>query len=406
MPTLFQINVTANWGSTGKIAEGIGQIAISLGWRSIIAYGRGNPKSESELIRIGNDWDMRLHALSSRIFDNQGLMSEKATRKLVERIKVIRPDIIHLHNIHGYYLNYKILFEYLATAGIPVVWTLHDCWCFTGHCAYFDFVKCTKWQNLCNHCPQKHAYPESFVIDRSQKNYYQKLISFTQIPILYLVPVSEWLQKLLRESFIQKYKSKVIHNGIDTDNFNVALRQSFYTKQYKDKKIILGVANIWEKRKGLDDFIELSKKLSDEYVIIVVGVSSQQIKELPTSIIGISRTENQNELSELYSISLVFFNPTYEDNFPTTNIESLACGTPVITYRTGGSPEAISKDTGFVVEQGDLEGVIDAINEINAKGKDYYRTKCRERAMKYFRKEDRYNDYINLYKDILNNRVK
>ena len=150
----------------------------------------------------------------------------------------------------------------------------------------------------------------------------------------------------------------------------------------------------------------MSKKLSDEYVIIVVGVSSQQIKELPTSIIGISRTENQNELSELYSISLVFFNPTYEDNFPTTNIESLACGTPVITYRTGGSPEAISKDTGFVVEQGDLEGVIDAINEINAKGKDYYRTKCRERAMKYFRKEDRYNDYINLYKDILNNRVK
>lgn len=405
MPTLFQINVTANWGSTGKIAEGIGQIAISHGWRSLIAYGRGNPKSESELIRIGNDWDMRLHALSSRIFDNQGLMSKRATKKLVEQIKAIHPDIIHLHNIHGYYLNYKILFEYLATAGIPIVWTLHDCWSFTGHCAYFDYVKCLKWQNMCNHCPQKHAYPESLGIDRSQKNYSQKLISFTQISNLYLVPVSEWLQKLLQESFLHRYRSIVIHNGIDTDNFNVRLLNS-YTKQYNDKKIILGVASVWEKRKGLNDFIALRKKLPDEYLMIVVGVNAQQIEKLPSSIIAISRTENQRELAELYSSAFAFFNPTYEDNFPTTNIESLACGTPVITYRTGGSPEAISEDTGFVVEQGDLEGVIDAINEIKAKGKDYYQTKCRERAVKYFRKEDRYNDYIKLYEDILNDKIK
>ena len=397
---LFQINVTANWGSTGKIAEGIGQIAISKGWRSIIAYGRGTPTSTSELIRIGNDCDMHIHALSSRIFDNQGLMSKRVTKKLVEQIKAIHPDIIHLHNIHGYYLNYKILFEYLAKADIPIVWTLHDCWSFTGHCAYFDYVKCRKWENMCCHCPQKHTYPESFGIDRSQKNYYQKLISFTQIPNLYLIPVSEWLQKLIQESFLREYKSIVIHNGIDTDNFNYVLQNS-YIEQYKGKKIILGVASVWEKRKGLDDFIALCEKLSDEYLIIVVGVAAQQIKKHPSSLIAISRTEDQRGLAALYSSAFVFFNPTYEDNFPTTNIESLACGTPVITYRTGGSPEAISEDTGFVIEQGDLDGVVNAINEIKAKGKDFYRTKCRERAVKYFRKEDRYNDYIKLYENIL-----
>lgn len=400
MKTLFQINVTANWGSTGKIAEGIGQIAISHGWRSLIAYGRGNPKSESELIRIGNDWDMRLHALSSRIFDNQGLMSKRATKKLDEQIKAIHPDIIHLHNIHGYYLNYKILFEYLATAGIPIVWTLHDCWSFTGHCAHFVTVDCNKWMLQCDNCALKKDYPQSLVLDRSKQNYIDKKNAFNSVQNLTFVPVSNWIDSYLKQSFLKNYHSIVIHNGIDTD--------VFYPKDDIDsnKFTVLGVANVWNQSKGLNDFIELAKKIDKDIQLILVGVSARQKESLPDNIIAIERTSNADELAKLYSSANVYVNLTYADTFPTTNIEALACGTPVITYRTGGSPEAISEDTGFVVEQGDLEGVIDAINEIKAKGKNYYQTKCRERAVKYFRKEDRYNDYIKLYEDILNDKIK
>lgn len=219
MPTLFQINVVANWGSTGRIAEEIGQMAIKCGWKSYIAYGRGKPKSQSKLIRIGNEVDMYRHALISRLLDNHGLNSNKATRKLIDRIRDIKPDIVHLHNIHGYFLNYALLFDFLKDAGIPIVWTLHDCWSFTGHCAHFTFAKCDKWINGCYSCPQINTYPTSFFRDRSKQNYEDKRKSFTSVPNLTLVPVSDWLAGLLKKSFLKEYTIHRIYNGVDLNKF-------------------------------------------------------------------------------------------------------------------------------------------------------------------------------------------
>lgn len=394
---LLQINVTANWGSTGKIAEDIGKIAIGEGWESWIAYGRGNPKSESNLIRIGNDFDMRLHGLQSRLFDNHGLASKTVTRKFISQIKEISPDVIHLHNIHGYYLNYPILFDYLKSWGGPVVWTLHDCWPFTGHCAYYDYAKCDKWKTGCNRCPQQKNYPASLWRDRSKTNYVDKKESFLGCPNLTLVPVSDWLKVELSKSFLSEYNAVTIHNGIDVDVFNPIQYTSFDT----DKKVVLGVASVWDKRKGLDEFIKLRRILSDDYEIILIGLSESQIASLPEGIKGIRRTESVEQLVSLYNRANVFVNPTLEDNFPTTNIEALACGTPVITYRTGGSPEAIDSETGMVVDCQDIEGLAQGIKAICDSLSLAISEKCRNRAVSLYDKNIVFKKYLKLYKDLI-----
>ena len=399
---VLQINSVGNLGSTGRIAEEIGQSAMSEGWESYIAYGRNKRPSRSKTIRIGNNYDIKLHGVQTRLFDRHGLASKTATNKLIQKIKEIKPNIIHLHNIHGYYLNYEILFRYLAVANIPVVWTLHDCWPITGHCSYFSFVGCEKWKTECYSCPQKKEYPASWLIDRSRKNYIHKKSMFMKLPNLALIPVSNWLSEIVKESFLQKYPTKVIHNGIDIKVFKPAIDMNFRLKHnLKDKFIILGVANIWESRKGLKDFIELSKLMNNQFQILLVGLNSKQIDQLPDNIIGIERTESVEELVELYTNSDVFVNPTYEDNFPTTNLESLACGTPVITYKTGGSPEAIDESTGIVVEQGDINMLVKAINQIKENGKQYYSDACVSRAHRLYKKEDRYKEYIDLYESLL-----
>lgn len=397
MPTLLQINVTANWGSTGKIAEDIGKIAISQGWKSYIAYGRETqPVSDSTLIPIGNKWDMYCHGVQSRILDNHGLASKKATRELIGKIKEIKPDIIHLHNIHGYFINYEILFEYLATKDTPVVWTLHDCWPFTGHCAYFDMVNCDKWQNGCIDCRHKGTYPVSLVKSNSKNNYIRKKKSFLSLKKLILVPVSNWLSELLEKSFMADIDKKTIHNGIDITKFKPT-----QTTSTSKNKTIIGIASVWEKRKGLDDFIELRKLLPMEYDIKLIGLNKEQISSLPLGITGISRTNSFDELVENYSTANVYVNPTHEDNFPTTNIEALACGTPVITYRTGGSPETITPETGIVVEKGNHRQLADAIETVCNKGKAHYSAACRERAVTHYNKNDRFNEYIELYNTLL-----
>ena len=403
MKRLLQINTVINSGSTGRIAEEIGQAATVAGWKSYIAYGRNERQSKSELIKIGNDWDIRFHGLQTRLFDKHCIASKAATRELVQQIEKIGPNIIHLHNLHGYYLNIEILFQYLKEANIPVVWTLHDCWPITGHCSHFTFVGCEKWKTKCSSCPQKTNYPASWLIDRSKKNFNLKKQLFTSLPKLTLVPVSNWLSNILKESFLKDLSIQVIHNGINTDIFKPTTERSIRTKyNLENKTIMLGVASVWSQRKGLNDFIELSGKLNSTFQIILVGLSKKQKKELPDNIIGIERTESIEELAEMYSTSDVFINPTYEDNFPTTNIEALGCGTPVITYRTGGSPEAIDEYTGLIVEQGNINKLIDAINQIKEKGNYFYTSACRQRALDKYRKEDRYQEYIELYKLLLN----
>lgn len=399
---IFQINSVINTGSTGRIAEEIGQKAIAAGWQSYIAYGREtNRPSQSHKIRIGNDWDIRLHGLQTRLLDNHslGLSSKGATKKLIRQIEKIKPDIIHLHNLHGYYLNIEVLFNYLATKDIPIVWTLHDCWSFTGHCAHFESVGCYKWKAHCYKCPLTRSYPASFLLDRSKSNFTDKKRLFNSAKNLTIIPVSNWLHNHLKESFLSEHTIKTIYNGVDLNIFRPDERRTDIKQNYNlnNKFVLLGVSSIWNKSKGLDDFIELSTMIDSDTIIILVGLQKEQIENLPNNIIGIEKTDSQKELAELYATSDLFVNPTYGDTFPTTNLEALACGTPVVTYKTGGSPEAITNETGFIVEKGNLKGVLKAIDVVRQKGKKHYPPLCRQRAEEYFNKDDRYQEYLELY---------
>jgi glycosyltransferase involved in cell wall biosynthesis len=403
MPTIFQICVEGNTGSTGRIAEEIGILAIEKGWNSYIAYGRFPRKSKSNLIRIGTDFEVYLHGIETRIFDRHCLGSKTATHNLVKQIEEIKPDIIHLHHLHGYYINIEILFNFLAGASIPVVWTFHDCWSVTGHCAYFDFAGCEKWKTECNNCPEKREYPASFFIDRSRKNYHLKKALFTSVKKMVVVPVSDWLKGIVLESFMKNIPVQTIHNGIDISVFkpqdnNQATREKL---GINGRFMLLGVANPWNRRKGLNDFIQLSTFLKDEDVIVLVGLNNNQLKQLPGNIIGFAKTENRQELIDLYSAADLFVNPTWEDNFPTTNIESLACGTPLVTYRTGGSIEAVSPETGFVTEKGDINGLINVIRQVKEKSKQSFSTACRKRAIELFNKDERFKEYLKLYETLI-----
>ena len=403
MTKLLQINITANWGSHGKIAEGIGKLAISKGWDSYIAYGRWSNPSTSVLYHIGSMIDERIHGVFSRIFDNHGLMSKHATKNLIKFIEEIDPDIIHLHNIHGYYLNYPMLMNYLARSNKIVVWTLHDCWPYTGHCAHYMYVKCNKWQKHCHNCIQKNAYPCSLLYDHSSRNYSLKKKYFLLIPKLTIVPVSKWLENELQKSFLSSIPCHQIYNGINLDvfkpSFNINIRKQFEISE--STKIILGIASNWY-RKGLEDFIKLAGMVSSEYKIILVGINKNDKKLIPANIITITRTENIDELRNIYTQANVYFNPTQEDNFPTTNIESLACGTPVVTYNTGGSPEAIDSKTGFVIIDNNLLKVKECIEQICcSESSDNFSVACRERAIKLYNMSARFEEYFNLYERLL-----
>lgn len=392
---VLQINSVCGYGSTGRIAVDLYHTLERNGHDCIIAYGRENAPEGIKTIKIGNKLDFYWQVFLTRIFDKHGYGSKRATKKLIQQIEQYDPDIIHLHNIHGYYINFKILFEYLANCHKPIIWTLHDCWSFTGHCAHFDYADCKKWKEHCRKCPQKKSYPHSIFLDNSKKNYDQKRKLFNQIENLTFVTPSEWLAKLLKESFLSKHNVKVINNGIDLSIFKPTPSNLRKQYQLENKKIILGVASKWKKRKGLDTFIQLAGKLDDSYQIILIGISQEDKKKLPSNVLAIARTNDVTELAQFYTIADVFVNPTLEDNFPTTNIEALACGTPVITYNTGGSPEAINEKCGIIVEKQNINKLLNTITQFDKK--KYI--DCINQAKK-FEKLNQYNQYIELYKEV------
>ena len=407
MKKLLQINpVIRTNTSTGRIMQEIGEIAMANGWDSYIAYsyGRDGVKPcKSKLIPVGDKFSVAFHGLWTRLTDRHGLASNAATRKLIDEIKTLQPDIIHIHNVHGYFLNYKLFFEFLQELDMPVIWTVHDSWIYTGHCYYYSSIQCDRWKIGCGKCPQQRKFPTSWFVDRSAANFEDKSISFNSIKDkLTIVPVSEWIRGEMSYSFLKDCKYQVIHNGINLDVFDVQPDDKAVREKYGlgDKNIILGLASIWSKEKGWDDFVRMSEMLNDDEVIVMVGVSEEQQKRLPKNIVAIRRTENVRQLAELYSAAVAFVNPTWQDNYPTVNLEAIACGTPVVTYRTGGSVEVISEDTGRIVEQGDVAGLLDAVREIAEKGKVQYTAKCRAFALANFRKEDRYADYLKLYEDL------
>lgn len=404
MPILFQISIEVNSGSVGRIAEQIGEAAIAHGWSSYITYARNHQPSKSKIIQIGNKLDIYWHGLMTRLFDRHCLHSTRATKNLIKQIETIKPDIIQLHHIHGYYLNMKILFHYLSSLNIPIVWIFHDCWSMTGHCAHFDYVHCEKWKSGCYECEQKKSYPASLIFDRSKRNYLLKKQLFNSINDLTIVPVSYWLEGIVKDSFLSNHRIRVIQNGVDLNVFSHRTTIEKTREKYNiDKKfMLLGVASTWENRKGLSDFIQLYARINAETRIVLVGLTKNQIKKLPTGIIGIERTENVRQLAELYSAADAFINPTWEDTFPTTNLEALACGTPVITYKTGGSVESVSPETGFAVEQGDIDAIWKSVQVIKEKGHGFYKNLCRERAEKLYDKQNRFEEYMQLYSEILN----
>lgn len=401
MPTLLQINIASNWGSTGKIMEQIGLCAQSHGWKSYVTYGRKeyhNP-SKNNVIRIGTTFDAYEHYAENLFLDNEGLASRCATKRFLKKVDEIKPDIVHLHVIHDHYMNYPMLFKYLADKKIPVVWTQHDQWATTGHCCY-NLVGCERWQEECHDCPLS----KWFSLDRSRRNFRLKKQLCADIPSLTIVPVSEWLGDNIRQSHLKDRDIQVIHNGIDIKTFSPQPVNAY--ERYgidKSKKIVLGVAAVWDKRKGLNDFYELAKSLpAAEYAIVIVGQRTEDIKHIENGcqMVFVERTQNALELAQLYSSASVFVNPTYQDNYPTTNLESIACGTPVITYRTGGSPEAVDEKTGIVVEQGDVNALANAIMWMKANPMSS--ANCRKRAEEHFDKDKCFEKYVELYESLMN----
>lgn len=393
---VIQINSVCGIGSTGRIATDIHNILIEEGHESYIAYGRDIQKNCNTAIKIGTRFDNYMHVVTTRVFDKHGFGSKKATKKFIEQLERINPDIIHLHNIHGYYLNTAVLFEYLKKSNKPVIWTLHDCWAFTGHCAYFDYEGCEKWKSGCNKCPQKNEYPSSFLFDSSFKNYKKKKALFSGMKNLTIVTPSKWLADLVKESYLKEYSVEVINNGIDLNLFKQTKNNFRENNNLENKYIILGVASTWDRRKGLKYFLDLSETLSVDEVLVLVGLSEKQLKNLPNNIIGISRTNSIEELSDIYSSADIFVNPTLEDNFPTTNLEALACGTPVITFNTGGSSESVDVKTGLVVTKGDLNELKNAISLLKGR-KNYYTENCEIKAKACYSKQDRFYEYLKLY---------
>jgi len=379
----------------------ISKTAREAGFDSYIAFGRGDNSSEEKAIKIGTRADIYWHGLVTRLTGKHGFSSTRATKEFLKEVDRLQPDLIHLHNIHGYYLNIELLFNYIREKEIPIIWTLHDCWAFTGHCAYFDFAGCEKWKSQCYQCPQIHTYPRSLFIDFSGKAYERKKKLFTGLKNATIVTPSNWLKDLVGQSFLKEYRTIVINNGVDT---NVFAPKNVDKAKYgvaSEDFVILGVAAKFTPRKGLKYFIELSEKLEKGTKIILVGLNDEQIKSLPESIIGMKGTENIEQLVELYSMADVFVNPTLEDNFPTTNLEALACGTPVITFRTGGSPETVDEKTGVVVEKGDTNGLVYAIANLKNTDLKGFSNSCRARTLEKFDCNCTFPEYVKLYRKIL-----
>ena len=352
MKYLF-INSVAGFGSTGRIAAETCRELMQQGHRCVLAFGREKANCDDiETVRIGKPLDCKLHAVRNRIFDDHGFGSKAATARFLEWVKEYDPDVIWLHNVHGYYIHIGLLFEYLKGCGKEIIWTLHDCWSFTGHCAYFDFARCDKWKTGCHHCPQKGSYPASKLLDNSRGNFESKKQLFTGIPNLRLIVPSYWLEKRVKQSFLKDYPVEVVYNTINRDIFKPTPGTFRENHGLNDKKIILGVASVWDERKGLKDFIALSQLLPEDWKIVLIGLAEGQIQSLPKTILGLPRTNSMDELAQAYTAADIFVNPSTEETFGMTAMEARACGTEAIVYKDTACEEIVDQFGGIAVEWG------------------------------------------------------
>lgn len=385
---IVQICTNATSGSVGSIVRNLCDELQKNGHQYLICFGRGKNPEGYNYFKFDYKLDIYSHVLFARIFDSDGLHSKLATKRLIKKLESYRPDIVHLHCLHGYYINYPLLFKYLKKSHIKVVWTMHDCWAFTGHCCYFDIAKCDKWKIECHKCVQKKTFPKSLILSRSKRNYKKKQKFFTLLDSLIIVTPSKWLLQLLKDSFFKENQCVIINNGIDLNIFK--------RLNIKKSNTVLGVASVWDQRKGLHDFIDLREKLSNKYEIKIIGAKYDQIDMLNKhGIVAISKTKTIHDLVNEYNKSMVVFNPTYEDNYPTVNLESVACGTPVITYATGGSPEfLINHFYGSVVGYKDIDEIVNIINDISHR-------KVHIKKPVEFSKELMVNKYLMLFEELV-----
>ena len=393
---IVQINATCGVGSTGKICVGISEILTAQNQENYILYSAasngyalGIPCSDENYVRI--------QALKSKLFGNYGFNSRKATKKMICELERLEPDVVHLHNIHGHDCDLEVLFHYFKEKKTKLVWTFHDCWAFTAYCPHFTVSECDQWKTSCAHCMDKREY--SWLWDRSAAIFEKKKRLFSGLDLTVVTP-SVWLADLVKQSFLKDYPVKVIHNGIDPDVFRP--KESDVKRRFgvsEEKNLLLGVAFDWGLKKGLDVFEELSERLDGEkYQIVLVGTNDTLDRTLPDNIISIHRTNCQEELAELYSAADLFINPTREDNFPTVNIESLACGTPVLTFRTGGSPEILDETCGSSVDCDDIDSLEREIIRI-CTDRPYAKEACIQRA-DCFDKNVKFREYSDLYREI------
>lgn len=392
---IVQINTTCGAGSTGKICVAVSELLTQSGVENHILYTSGHSEHPAGKKYMSAP-EVKLQALKSRVLGNYGFQSKQATRRLLEELDRIAPDIVHLHNLHGHNVHLGDLLTYLKTKKIKVFWTFHDCWAFTGYCPHYDMIGCARWQTGCGQCPQRNRF--SWFFDRSYALYEKKKQLLTGLDLTIITP-SEWLAEQVKQSFLQDCPVQVIRNGINLSVFQP--EKSDFREKYgiaEDKLILLGVAFDWGQRKGLDVFLHLAQKLDpDKFQIVLVGTDDSVDKQLPSNIISIHRTANQAELVEIYTAADLLVNPTREDTFPTVNMESLACGTPVLTFRTGGSPEMLDEQTGRVVECDDEEALYQAL--LSMAEHPVGRADCLRRATQ-FDEKDRFREYVTLYKKV------
>lgn len=399
------VNAFVGCNSTGNLTYSIYKKLCENGMECMVAYGRQNTKMDTDTYTIGTRGDYLFHAFITRITDKNGMYSKRATKKFLAFINEYKPDVIHIHNLHGYYINVEMLMNYISVKNIPVVWTLHDCWAYTGHCPYYSDANCYRWMSGCYNCPKKTKHPASYIIDGSKRNYRIKKRLFTSPQRMVITPVSEWLSREVRNSFLKDKQIETVYNGIDQKVF--CPKESGFRSKFKiDKstKLLLGVAINWVPSKGLEDFIRLAKQLPQlEYKIAIIGLNKEQIKyvnEKAPQILALPKTDNALQLVEAYNAADVFVNPSREETFGMVTAEALSCGTPAVVYNATASPELVDANTGRVVEVGDIDGMIRAIKEV-IQLPDVVRH-CRERAEKLFNREVNLMKYIAIYERLVN----
>jgi putative colanic acid biosynthesis glycosyltransferase len=399
-PVILQIDVALNIGSTGRIVHEIGDAILKEGWMSHAAFGRYSASSTSTAHKIGTKIDQAAHWLLTRLFDLHGKGSLGATKKLRTLLTDLKPDVVHLHQVHGYYLHIRELMRILQEYNKPVVWTFHDAWQLTGHCCVFERFNCQKWQNTCGSCPMTRYYPQSWGIDNSKNNHQEKKVAIGALEKLTIVPVSYWLGDMVKQSYLSLKPIQVIHNGVDLEKFFI--ERTDKAAQVKEQKInYLGVAGVWADNKGLSDFVQMSELLRDDEQIVLIGLTEKQHKGLPRNIKALPAQGSIAALRQWYNRATVFLNPSRSESFGLVTAEALACGTPAVVYNTTACPELVDENTGRIVAKGDFVGMLAAARELAQIDMELIQVACRKRAEMHFNKQKQTSKYIELYKQLI-----